>query len=194
MSGSKSKIKGSSYERELANFMSKLYGESFIRAPFSGAYVGGTNSYRKNILSENQSKSYKGDIIPPDSWVNFNAEAKSYSEFPFHLVLTGECKQLNKWIAQLLDVADSDDINILFMKINRKGQYVCVQSKYTWVADQFLYYSSKTHGDWLIVEFDLFWKFNKDLLKSYSINSTNNTKPNTIDISTDNILPTTITV
>ena len=40
---SKSKNKGSSYEREVANFLSAAYGESFIRAPGSGAYVGGKN-------------------------------------------------------------------------------------------------------------------------------------------------------
>ena len=35
------KQKGSSFEREVAQYLSKLYGESFIRAPGSGAYVGG---------------------------------------------------------------------------------------------------------------------------------------------------------
>jgi hypothetical protein len=67
-----------------------------------------------------------------------------------------------------MDVADPDDINILFMKFNRKGRYVCVQSKLTWVADNFVYYTSQKQGDWTIFEFDSFFKFNTELLKTYS--------------------------
>ena len=40
MSGSKSKNKGKTYEREVANFLTELYGESFTRVPYSGAFVG----------------------------------------------------------------------------------------------------------------------------------------------------------
>ena len=73
-----------------------------------------------------------------------------------------------------MDVADPDDLNILFMKFNRKGKYVCVQSKLTWVADNFTYYTSQKHGDWMIFEFDSFFLHNTDLLKTYS--STTDTK------------------
>lgn len=175
MSGSKSKAKGSSFEREVATFMSKLYNESFVRTPHSGAYVGGTNSVRKSYLSESQARSYKGDIIPPDGWNKFNAEAKSYADFPFHLVLTGNCKQLDSWLDQLMAVAEKDDLNVLFMKFNRKGRFVCVQSKLTWVSDQFLYYTSSKHGDWVITEFDHFWSHNKSLFKSYASGSADTT-------------------
>jgi Holliday junction resolvase len=44
------KQKGSSFEREVANFLSSIYGESFIRAPGSGAYVGGKNQERTQFL------------------------------------------------------------------------------------------------------------------------------------------------
>lgn len=174
MSGSKSKIKGSSFEREVASYLSNLYSESFVRSSFSGAYIGKSNSYRKTHLSENQTKSFKGDIVPPDSWVNFNAEAKSYADFPFHQVLAGSCKQLDSWLNQLMDVADEGDLNILFVKINRKGRFVGVQSKYTWVTDQFMYYTSQNHGDWILVDFDHFFSHNKDLLKAYSGSNSNN--------------------
>jgi hypothetical protein len=97
-----------------------------------------------------------------------NIECKSYADFPFHLVLTGDCKQLNSWLAQLMDVAEDDDLNLLFMKFNRKGKFVAVQSKLTWITDQFLYYTSPKLGDWLIIEFDHFFKLNKDLVKTYS--------------------------
>ena len=35
------KAKGGSFEREIAQMLSTVFGESFIRAPSSGAYVGG---------------------------------------------------------------------------------------------------------------------------------------------------------
>jgi len=182
------KQKGSSFEREVAQYLSKIYGESFIRAPGSGAYVGGKNQKRTEFLHEGQIRSFKGDIVPGQSFKMFNAECKSYADFPFHLVLAGDCKQLNSWLDQLMAVAETDDVNILFMKFNRKGKFVCVQSKLTWVTDQFLYYTSEKYGDWLMIEFDHFWNHNKDLFKTYSTGSTD-TKSQIENIEIKNILP-----
>jgi hypothetical protein len=162
------KNKGSGYEREVAKFLSDLYGESFIRAPGSGAYVGGKNQARTQFLHEGQIRSFKGDIVPGQSFSRMNIECKFYADFPWHLVLTGECKQLDTWLEQLLDVEDEGDLNLLFMKFNRKGQYVAVQGKLTWVADNCIFYSSAKHGDWVLMEFTSFFKLNKDLIKSYS--------------------------
>jgi len=167
------KAKGSSFEREVANHLTKLYTESFIRAPGSGAYVGGKNQSRKQMLHEGQVRSFKGDIVPGQSFTKFNAECKSYADFPFHQVLAGSCKQLDGWLDQLMDVSDEGDLNILFVKINRKGRFVAIQTKYTWVTDQFMYYTSQNHGDWVLVDFDHFFNYNKDLLKVYSGSNTN---------------------
>lgn len=169
------KQKGSGFEREIAKYLTDTYGESFIRAPGSGAYVGGKNQARKTMLHEGQVRSFKGDVVPGPSFNNINIECKFYSDFPFHLLLTGDCKVIDAWLGQLMDVADPNDCNILFMKFNRKGRYVCVQSKLTWVSDNFIYYSSKNHNDWTIFEFDSFFKYNKDLLKKYSQSSTDTT-------------------
>ena len=162
------KNKGSGFEREIAKYLSDKYGESFIRAPGSGAYVGGKNQSRTEVLHEGQIRSFKGDIVPGQSFIKMNVECKFYADFPFHLLLTGECKVIDAWIGQLMDVADPNDLNILFMKFNRKGRYIAVQSKLTWVADNFTYYTSQKHGDWMIFEFDSFFLHNTDLLKSYS--------------------------
>ena len=178
------KQKGSSFEREVAVFLSNLYQESFIRAPGSGAYVGGKNQVRTQILHEGQIRSFKGDIVPGQSFPKFNAECKSYADFPFHLVLAGDCKVLDGWLQQMMDVADPDDFNILFMKFNRKGRFVVVQSKYTWITDQFMYYTSAKLGDWLVIDFDHFFKLNKDLVKKYS-NIISDTKSNTITLDTN---------
>lgn len=180
------KQKGNSFEREVAIHLSKLYSESFIRAPGSGAYVGGKNQVRTQILHEGQIRSFKGDIVPGQSFSKMNAECKSYADFPFHQVLAGECKTLDGWIDQMMDVAESNDLNILFMKFNRKGKFVCVQSKLTWVTDHFLYYSSKAHKDWLIIEWDNFFRLNKDLLKAYCSGNTE-TNSSIINISAENL-------
>jgi len=162
------KAKGSGFEREIAKYLSEKYGESFIRAPGSGAYVGGKNQTRKEVLHEGQIRSFKGDVVPGQSFKKMNIECKFYADFPFHLLLTGECKVIDGWLDQLMDVADPNDINILFMKFNRKGRYLAVQSKLTWVSDNFLYYTSKNQGDWMIFEFDSFFQYNTELLKTYS--------------------------
>lgn len=162
------KAKGSGFEREVAKFLSDTYGESFIRAPGSGAYIGRTNQTRTTYLSEGQIRSFKGDIVPGPSFGKMNLECKFYADFPFNLVLVGNCKILDGWIDQLMEVADEEDVNLLIMKFNRKGRFIAVQSCLTWITDNFLYYTSEKHKDWLIIEFDHFFEHNKDLLKSYS--------------------------
>ena len=129
---SKSKNKGSSFERDVAKRLTDLFGESFIRVTNSGAYIGGKNTARKDNLSEAQIRHSKGDIVPGPSFGRMNAEAKSYADFPFHQLFTGSCKQLDGWIEQMLEVADKGDFNILFMKFNRKGTYVVVPHNQIW--------------------------------------------------------------
>lgn len=184
---SPSKNKGSGFEREIAKYLSEKYSESFIRAPGSGAYVGGKNQSRTQILHEGQIRSFKGDIVPGQSFPKMNVECKFYADFPFHLLLLGEHKILDSWLEQLLDVADPDDLNILFMKFNRKGRYVAVQCKLTWITDNFFFYGSIKHGDWYLMEFDSFFKHNTKLVQTYStdtksINNTDTKSNLTIDI------------
>ena len=181
------KQKGSSFEREVATYLSTTYGESFIRAPGSGAYVGGKNKVRTQILHEGQIRSFKGDIVPGQSFSKMNAECKSYADFPFHQVLAGDCKTLDAWIDQMMAVSEPNDLNILFMKFNRKGKFVCVQSNTTWVTDHFLYYSTKKYKDWLILEWDNFFRLNKDLLKAYCSSNIDTKSQNLINITTQSV-------
>ena len=124
------KAKGGSFEREIAQFLSNLYGESFIRAPGSGAYVGGSNRARKEVLHEGQIRSFKGDIVPGQNFSKLNAECKSYKDFAFHQIFQGTVKQLDSWIAQCMEVADEGDFNIIFMKFNRKGTFIAFQHRH----------------------------------------------------------------
>ena len=175
---SPSKNKGSSFEREVAKFLSELYQESFIRSPGSGAHIGGKNNSRTEFLHEGQIRSFKGDIVPGQSFPLLNVECKNYAQFPFHQLFTEECKQLDGWLKQLLDVAEPNDLSVLFIKITRTGKFVCVPANLTWMTNQFMYYSSKKYNDWIIVDFDLFFKYNKDMFKGYSspVNSSGSTQ------------------
>jgi len=162
------KAKGNAWENEVARYLSDCYGESFVRAPHSGAYIGGTNTSRKSRLDETQIKTFKGDIIPGKSFGLMNIECKSYKDFPFHQVVQGSCKMLDDWIEQLLQVADQDDCSLLFMKFNRKGRYVAVHHGPSWYTQiSHIKYISK-NSSWLIFDFDSFWKHNLDLVRTLS--------------------------
>lgn len=162
-----SKNKGNEYERDVAKFLTETYNESFIRVPNSGAYVGGSNAHRKLILSENQIRSFKGDIIPPDNWNYFHCEAKFYKDFPFHQLFTGSCKQLDEWIEQV-KIADEDrDFNIILMKFNYKGQWVMVEKQHDFKTKYSLEYK-----DWVFSSWDNFWTtYNTNLVQSLSRDS-----------------------
>ena len=165
---SPSKAKGNSFERQVADFLTNIYGEKFIRAPGSGAYVGGKNTHRKQLLHEGQIRNFKGDIVPGQSFPRFNGECKSYKDFPFHQLFQGSCKILDGWIEQCMDVADEGDFNILFMKFNRKGTYVAVQAQPNHTSLYFtrhFNYATAKHGHWLFMDYDLFWELNADSVK-----------------------------
>ena len=128
---SKSKNKGKSWERDVCLFLSELYNQSFIRVPGSGAFIGGSNQFRKETLSEEQIKLSRGDIVPPQNYPYFLAECKNYAEFPFHLLIANNSiALLNTWIDQVEhDVTDENDLWLLFIKITRKGTYVLYDTK-----------------------------------------------------------------
>jgi len=128
---SKSKNKGKSWERDVCLFLSELYNDSFIRVPGSGAFIGGSNQFRKDTLSEEQIKLSRGDIIPPLHFPYFLAECKNYADFPFHsLISNSNIAILNTWIEQVEhDVTDRNDVWLLFIKITRKGQYVLFDTR-----------------------------------------------------------------
>lgn len=165
---SPSKNKGSGFEREVAKFLSELYDASFVRAPGSGAYTGGSNSHRRQTLQENQVRSFKGDIMPPEEFAKFNAEAKFYADFAFHQLFS-ESATLENWIDQLMTASDTGDMNILFMKFNRKGRYIAVQSTIPWQQScNCMRYSSKKWGDWIIYGFEKFFELNSEIVKTLS--------------------------
>lgn len=166
---SKQKAKGSSWEREVAKYLSQLYNESFLRnISGSGAYVGGKNFVRKSTLTEEQIRHTRGDIIVPESFSLLNCECKSYSSFPFNLLLSAECKQLETWIDQLVTSGDKNSVNCLFMKITRVGKFIAVEEKYMWDLKNHAVYNSVKHNKWVLCELETFFNSNKDKIKYLS--------------------------
>lgn len=147
------KTKGSGYEREVAKYLSTLYGETFIRTIGSGAFIGGKNQARMGYLTENQARSHKGDITPPDSFYHANIECKFYQDFKFNQIFAGQCQLLDKWIEQVLEVEEENDVNIIFMKFNRKGQYVAYQSTTNIPTEGALHY----RDEWYFISFERFF-------------------------------------
>ncbi len=164
---SPSKAKGNSYERKVADDLTDRYGEKFIRAPGSGAYIGGKNTHRMQVLHEGQIRNFKGDIVPGQSFPRLNAECKSYKDFPFHQLYSGNILLLESWLDQLMDVSEENDFNILFMKFNRKGEYIATPESQTVYSPQenFSYYNSQNHGRWIVQGSALYWQNNTEKFK-----------------------------
>ena len=164
MAGSKSKTKGKSYERYIANFLSDLYKEPFTRVPHSGAYIGGQNFARIDKLSENQTRGFKGDIIPPDTFQLLVIEAKNYGEFRWHqLVLRQDVKQLDDWIKQAQDSCEDKDKWLLCVKISRQGEFV--------LWDPVLWNNldcDNTYKQFFFTESSRFWQLNSVKVKEQS--------------------------
>ncbi len=168
---SKSKAKGKSWERDVCNFLSELYHDTFIRVPNSGAYVGGKNEYRRDYLTEEQIKLSRGDIIPPVNFPYFLAECKNYADFPFHQLLAKtSIAQLDNWIDQVEhDVTSDDDLWLLFIKITRKGTYVLFNRN---IYDPYVHnnisanlpYGAKYKNYWF-TEMKYFFNIHKDNLE-----------------------------
>lgn len=161
--GARSKIKGNSGERELCKHLSTILGGSFIRVPNSGAFIGGKNIHRKSTLSEAQTRHRKGDIVPPDHLPRLVIEAKSYADFPFHLLLRpAPLPKLDQWIGQTLEVADPEDAVFVAFKINRIGWTVVLPEAEaaSYVLKNHARYTGD-HGAWCVTDLLDFFETNR---------------------------------
>jgi hypothetical protein len=159
-----SKKKGNGGELALAKILSMALGGSFVRSNASGAFIGGKNSFRKKVLSENQIRNTKGDICPPDDMTHLVIECKSYAMFRYHQIFQ-ECPMLDGWIAQARESSDSDDFWILVFKANRMPWSIVFDHA---LMAQFslgnhAVYNNKT-GRYVIADLDVFLTENKEMI------------------------------
>lgn len=161
------KSKGSGWERAVSQFLSETLGGHFMRSPGSGAYVGGQNQQRKQVMSTESVRVFKGDVIPSEGYEHLNIECKFYKDFAFHQLIQGEpIKQLEAWLAQSLEVADAQDITLIIMKFNRCGSYILAPNNIAWVLPQgSVNYRSPKHGSWWFCDFEKFIPLNKAVLQ-----------------------------
>jgi hypothetical protein len=125
--GSKSKPKGGRGEREVCKILGDTFNGSFIRSANSGAYVGGTNKFRKQTLDSAQIKGLKGDIVPPEFMPKFVIECKLYADFAYHQFVTGSpIAQLDEWLDQALDCVDDGDFWVLTFRADRRAWAVAM--------------------------------------------------------------------
>lgn len=130
MSGKKSKIKGKSAERELCDILTEIFGAKFIRNITSGAYMGGKNIERKEVLDEYRTQMVVGDVIPPENLSKMIIECKNHNDFSVSSVFFGKYAKLEKWIEQYEMFHDENRINLLFAKEKRKGWVAFIHSSY----------------------------------------------------------------
>lgn len=164
---SKSKTKGNLWELEVSKYLTNLYGESFTRAPSSGARIGGSNSINKEKLSESQIRAFKGDIIPGESFSRLNIECKSYKTFPFHQLYSGKSKLFDTWIKQMIDCGDKDDINVIFLKVTSIGTWIFIEKCFfpPLVTDNYFEYNSSEYGSWIMMDMKHFFNKNVKMFK-----------------------------
>lgn len=158
------KAKGNAGERKIADFLTKLYGQKFIRVPNSGAFLGGANAFRKAALDEGQISTFKADLIPPSNMRKLVIESKFYSEFPFQNLMKGtDIPLLDKWVKQAIDSADPGDFWVVVFRINHKGSFVTFNKDH---LDRFEISDHCRYKDTVVTDFEKFFSDNKDVIFS----------------------------
>jgi hypothetical protein len=156
----KGKNKGNSGERKIAEFLTGLYGQKFMRVPNSGAFLGGANAFRKAALDEGQIATFKADLIPPSNMRKLVIESKFYKEFPFHnLMKDTDIPLLDKWIKQAVDSADDGDFWVVVFRINHKGSFVALDQSH---LPKFNISNHCRYKDCVVTDFEKFFTDNKD--------------------------------
>jgi hypothetical protein len=131
------KNKGKSYERVVAKHLSNITGLSFLRVPNSGAFVGGMNFHRSDVLSKEQVGMFEGDIITPVEWNHIRLECKFYKEITWSSLFSkdGEPK-INSWIKQ--NEQGTRPYWFICFKLNRIGEFVITPTSYWLINNGFL--------------------------------------------------------
>lgn len=161
-----SSAKGKTAERELCKLLGEAFGGSFIRTANSGAFIGGSNSFRKQNLSEGQIKGVKGDIIPPDHMPNFAIESKHYADFAYHQLLVGPVPMLDAWVDQHHEVLDENDFWLVAFKTNRKPWIAVIDAKHASEvkATNMLFYTAASGIRCVVFSLADFLKQNRELV------------------------------
>ena len=110
------KQKGNRFEREIANFLTKILGVKFFRTPMSGAF---------QTVNKTTSEVFSGDVFTEDeTYKDIVIECKSYKDFSIHDFFSDKSK-FYSWINQ--SISESGDKSwVLFFKINNVGTFFVI--------------------------------------------------------------------
>lgn len=169
-----SKSKGSRAERELAKIFQDHLGGYFQRVPSSGAFTGGKNSSRKDIMSDTQIRAAKSDIIPPDEYPYLVIECKHYKALPYHSFVTDtNFSLLDTWIKELEYDCDEGDFGVLCFKANNRKWSICFHNKYLHLLN---ITNHAIYDSYVICDLLTFLENNKENIKGIS-NGEKKSKP-----------------
>ncbi len=127
---SKSKIKGSTFERDVAKmFNTHFNSNEFSRTMGSGAFVGNKNWNKRAGLTQELKNALASDIIAPN-WFPFSIECKHYDDTPiYHNLLDQGDPTLTGWLEKAIrDAQNTQTIPMLIFKTTRKGVFVAYPS------------------------------------------------------------------
>lgn len=129
--GINSKRKGSSAENEVRKILDKRFSfTNFHRSPSSGAFVGGSNFYRKEELNKSQNLVFVGDVYCSREDFKFTIEHKAYAEASFW-DLFNESSDLHSWMKQAEHDAESVGKQpMLIVKYNFHERIVYLKKNY----------------------------------------------------------------
>lgn len=158
--GIQSKKKGNRGELELVHILNERFeGHTFARSVQSGAYIGQSNAYRANSMTEEQKLVFAGDIRVPINF-KFTIEHKAYAEASFW-DLFNESSDLHSWMKQAEHDAESVGKQpMLIVKYNNKKRIAYLKKNYVDSLDcsNLETYTIFSHNGWYC-----FWL--EDLLK-----------------------------
>lgn len=157
------KNKGNTGERMIASFLTELYNAKFIRVPNSGAFLGGANHHRQQLMDSGQIASFRADIIPPSDMRGLVIESKFYKEFPFSkLVKNEKIPLLDGWIKQLGENVTSRDFSLVVFRINRQGSFAVFHEK--WLPELVVGNHAR-YLDYVVCDFHDLFTVNRDKIR-----------------------------
>ena len=131
-----SKNKGSCFEREVRQLLTKASGFEWFRVPMSGAYSTSTNT---------SSHVFKGDVYTDEPFFkDLVIECKSYKDLKFNSFFNNKSVFWD-WIRQCESESQGHEW-LLFFKINRLGTYVVRDINHQGVVNKVYNYEYLTKG------------------------------------------------
>lgn len=159
---SKSKTKGSTFERWVAEQLNDLYQTTeFCRVPGSGSFMGRSNFQKKEGLKDAARETLTSDIMTPSNF-KFTVECKHYADAPkYHHLLDGPSSELDVWLSEVeLDASNLKKMPMLIFKTTRKGAYVAIPRSSCTNLNLIEYYS--VYRNYIIMSFENFKKIEQE--------------------------------